>query len=64
MLDIDKIALNQGDLVAFNIDGKIKGTGRICGKTTEGIIDTWIVKLLDSTIDKETYPYSHIGVPP
>jgi len=59
----EKINFKQRELVQFDIDGNIKGTGKICGKTSDNAVTIWIVEIVTGNISKEVYPYSHIGVP-
>lgn len=52
----------EGQAVEFDFGG-IKGTGRICGLSSKGLVDQWIVRVDHGTgIDKTTYPWSCIVV--
>ncbi len=53
----------EGQRVHFNIDGNLRGTGRIRGLATTGLVDFWIVETdVAIGIDKEVYPWSCITV--
>ena len=41
----DQNKFEVDDFVAYDIDGKVKGTGTILGIASEGMVDTYIVKL-------------------
>lgn len=59
--------LSQGDIVEFNIDYNIKGTGKVCGFASTPIYIAGRMVILGiisaEGIDKEVYPYSHVVFP-
>ena len=60
---MDHPEFTEGQVVAFDYDGKVKGTGRIRGLISRGIIDMWIIEVTEVTgIDKTVYPWSCIAV--
>lgn len=59
-----KVTYADGQLVAFDLDGVTKGTGRIRGRAVENIIDFWIVEVVKAEgIDPSMYPWSCISIP-
>lgn len=62
---IETKPFKQNDLVAFDYMGA-KGKGVICGMASAQnipISSKWIVHVLESTIDKSIYPFTHIVCP-
>ncbi len=57
---LNKPEFTEGELVAFGCENGCCGTGKIRGKAISGLIDLWIIEVLDSNIDKELYPWSCI----
>jgi hypothetical protein len=57
---------NEGERIYFDLDGKIKGFGRIRGATTDDLPPigrSWIIELIQpSPIDSTVYPFSCISV--
>ncbi len=54
----------EGQVVDFNLDGKMTGIGRIRGCASEHIIDFWIVEVDScSGVNPKLYPWSCISVP-
>ncbi len=67
MIGIDgkeKPVFKEGERVGFKLNDEIIGMGRIRGKASEHVIDTWIIEVETSRgIDNATYPWSCIVVP-
>ncbi len=60
----NKVNYTEVDAVVFDLGQGTSGTGRIRGLATTGLIDTWIVEIVQSQgIDKGTYPYSCVSIP-
>ena len=60
----EKPFFKEGARVFFNYDGKTKGVGKIRGKSIDGLIDFWIVEVVEAeNLDKALYPWSCIVVP-
>jgi hypothetical protein len=53
---------SQGDVIAFDMGNGVTGSGIICGKAIEGILDFWIVEVKTSNFDNKTYPYKCISI--
>lgn len=53
-----KYKFKEGQEVSFNISGYIHGRGVICGIAQTGVSMSWIVKLIESNVDKDEYLYS------
>lgn len=62
----EKVVYAEGDEVTFDMNGIVKGTGRVRGLATNALIDIWVVEY-DPTnsagIDPAVYPWSCIAVP-
>lgn len=60
----EKPVYAEGQKVFFDVDGVLKGTGRIRGRASEHLIDFWIVEVeVGCGIDRNQYPWSCITVP-
>lgn len=53
-----KYKFKEGQEVLFDIPGYIHGRGIICGIAQTGVSTLWIVKLIESNVDKDEYSYS------
>lgn len=59
-----KYAFKQGDIVDFTT-GIVTGRGKICGISSNElpvIGTTYVVEVIESNIDKDVYPFTHIPV--
>lgn len=63
MKTMDKVAYQEGDRVAFDIDGINRGEGIIRGLAVVYIIDFYIVEITQGNVDKAIYPYSCATMP-
>lgn len=62
---MNKPNFKYNETVSFDTGGDqaIKGKGLILGRASEGVIDIWIIGVIQSNIDSEDYPYTAIALP-
>lgn len=53
----------EGEMVCFDSVVSGNGIGKIRGRAVVGPIDLWIVEVIQSSIDKDIYPWSCIVIP-
>lgn len=60
----EKVTYAEGAPVTFDLNGVVKGSGRVRGLSSGGLLDMWIVEVTHAEgIDKALYPWSCLVVP-